>query len=65
MTYCRLNINQYVLPSIDVLLGSGSTWVRYLIEGATGVFTGNIYILYNLGSLNFHLLYSNMSPITP
>merc|ERR1711936_70942 len=23
--------------------GSGSTWVRYLIEGATGVFTGSIY----------------------
>ena len=23
--------------------GSGSTWVRYLIEGATGVFTGSVY----------------------
>ena len=24
--------------------GSGNTWTRYLIEGATGVFTGSVYI---------------------
>ena len=24
--------------------GSGNTWTRYLIEGATGVFTGSIYL---------------------
>ena len=23
--------------------GSGNTWARYVIEGATGVFTGSIY----------------------
>ena len=23
--------------------GSGNTWIRYLIEGATGIFTGSVY----------------------
>ena len=23
--------------------GSGNTWIRYLIEGATGIFTGSFY----------------------
>lgn len=23
--------------------GSGNTWLRYLIEGASGIFTGSIY----------------------
>ncbi|XP_047739451.1 WSC domain-containing protein 1-like [Hyalella azteca] len=33
---------------------SGNTWTRYLVEGATGIFTGSVYtsyMLYNLGYL--------------
>ena len=30
--------------------GSGNTWVRYLIEGATGVFTGSIYLDHGLAA---------------
>ncbi|XP_018021355.1 WSC domain-containing protein 1, partial [Hyalella azteca] len=33
---------------------SGNTWTRYLVEGATGIFTGSVYVdqkLYNLGYL--------------
>ena len=30
--------------------GSGNTWIRYLIEGATGVFTGSIYMDHGLAA---------------
>ena len=44
----RFNISYLQPKSGDIcplasFPGSGSTWVRYLIEGATGVFTGSIY----------------------
>jgi hypothetical protein len=35
--YCRLPTALASFP------GSGNTWVRYLIEGATGIFTGSRY----------------------
>ena len=33
------------LPPVALISspGSGATWLRYLIEGATGVFTGSVH----------------------
>jgi len=46
---CRLLVTRFAqkgsLPSRALVSypGSGNTWIRYLIEGATGVYTGSVF----------------------
>ena len=37
------NKNPLHLVSLASFPNSGNTWLRYLIEGATGIFTGSFY----------------------
>ncbi|XP_050699605.1 uncharacterized protein LOC126987014 [Eriocheir sinensis] len=47
----RLTLPRTALASFP---GSGNTWLRYLIQGATGLFTGSVYLDRELATKGFY-----------